>query len=88
VVDDIASRYVRLLDVCIGGARVEMVMPPEVGGQVQMRFQLRAEESPICATGTVVWRTAGFRGRGGVMGVHFMQVDGVSTIRSYVGRAG
>jgi hypothetical protein len=38
----------------------------------------------VRATARVIWRTEGFRGRGGVIGVQFEEVDGAAEIASFI----
>jgi hypothetical protein len=46
---------------------------------------LRARGAEVRAEARVVWRSEGFRGRGGVMGVQFVSISGADEIAAYVG---
>lgn len=79
-------RYTHLVDIGLGGVRVLTAGPPEVGTTVELRFELLPVTGAIEATGRVVWRTAGFGGRGGVMAIEFSHVAGASRISHFVER--
>ena len=82
--DALARRYVRLIDVGLEGARVELALPPPVGDEVEIRFAFRPGGVVVRARGEVVWRTMGFRGRGGVMGVRFVEIDGGEVVADFL----
>ena len=63
---------------------MQMAAPPDVGDEVAVRFRPRANDAEVQAVGTVVWRSAGFRGRGGVIGVQFARVEDVPALLAYV----
>lgn len=45
--------------------------PPPVGRKIYLSFTREADGAVIETQATVVWRAAGYWGRGGVMGVAF-----------------
>ncbi len=85
VEDGQVDRFASLADLSREGARLFTVAPPPVGERVTLRMRLRPEGTEVCAEARVVWRAAGAHGRGGVMGVRFVSVDGVDEITAYVG---
>jgi hypothetical protein len=82
--DGVVDRYAALADVSLDGARVVTVAPPPVGTTVALRFRLQANGADVRAVARIVWRTEGFRGRGGVVGVHFANVVGAEAIAAFV----
>ena len=82
--DGRVQRYATLVDISMGGARVATAAPPPVGGLVTMKFSLSDDSAPIEADARIVWRAQGFRGRGGVMGLHFTGVADLSGIQAYL----
>ena len=74
-----------LADISLDGARLFTAAPPVIGRRVSMRFLLRAQGIEVRAEARVVWRSEGFRGRGGVMGVQFLSISGADEIAAYVG---
>ena len=82
--DGVVERYASLADVSLDGARVVTVSPPAVGATVSLRFRLQANGAEVRAIARVVWRAEGFRGRGGVVGVHFANVVGAEAIAAFV----
>jgi len=85
VSDGEVDRYASLADISLDGARLFTAAPPVVGRRVTMRFLLRAKGTEVLAEARVVWRSEGFRGRGGVMGVQFLSISGADEIVAYVG---
>ena len=85
VSDGIVERHTRLADLSSAGARIATAIPPEVGAQIQLVL-LPGLGDPIVLNAIVVWRSEGFRGRGGVMGVRFVgNSDGIR-LRTYLER--
>lgn len=84
VIDAKAERFVQLVDVSLSGARVLAAAPPEVGDRVVLRFQLPTSSPLVVASGRVVWRAEGFRGRGGVMGLAFESVNEVAALGAFI----
>ncbi|MBI3179753.1 MAG: PilZ domain-containing protein [Deltaproteobacteria bacterium] len=87
VADGLVARYASLADISLDGARVLTTAPPSVGQLLSLRFRLRASGEEVRASGRVVWRSEGFRGRGGVMGVHFTEIAGAEEIAAYINGA-
>ena len=79
------DRYASLADISLDGARLFTAAPPLVGRRVSLRFLLRARGVEVRAEARVAWRSEGFRGRGGVMGVQFVSISGADEIVAYVG---
>ncbi len=84
VSDGFVLRYASLADISLDGARILTTAPPSVGDVLTLRFRLRSSGQEVCASGRVVWRSEGFRGRGGVMGVHFTELSGADDIAAYI----
>ncbi|MBI5508149.1 MAG: PilZ domain-containing protein [Deltaproteobacteria bacterium] len=82
--DGAVERYTSLADVSLEGARVATVAPPPVGAVVTLRFRPRPQGGVVEAVARVVWRTEGFRGRGGVVGLHFVEVTGMQDLAALV----
>jgi hypothetical protein len=82
--DGTVDRFASIADVSLDGARVFTAGPPPVGAAVGLRFRLRDTGVQVRATARVIWRTEGFRGRGGVIGVQFEEVDGADEIASFI----
>lgn len=55
-----------------------------VGASLGLRFTLGDSGEEIRAKARVVWRSEGFRGRGGVIGVQFTSVTGADEIAAYI----
>ena len=72
LIDATAERFASLADLSRDGARVLTSMPPSVGEKVELRVDML--QRPFVMTGRVVWRSEGFHGRGGVMGLAFDSV--------------
>lgn len=68
--DDAVRRYACIEELSAGGARIVTAMPPAKGVTVEILFPVRDGE-PVWIPAQIIWRTAGFQGRGGVMGVRF-----------------
>ncbi len=85
IVDGKVERYASLADISLDGARLLTASPPLVGTTVTMRFRLHCKGNEVSAEARVVWRSEGFRGRGGVMGVEFISLTGTDEIVAYVG---
>ncbi|HET6343623.1 MAG TPA: PilZ domain-containing protein [Myxococcota bacterium] len=76
VTDDLVQRYACIEELSAGGARIVTAMPPQLGVSVRVLLPTEAaNESPsqVWVPAQVIWRAAGFQGRGGVMGVRFVQ---------------
>jgi hypothetical protein len=82
--DGLVERYASLADISTDGARIGTVSPPALGSTVMLRFCLRTGGEEIHAVARVVWRAEGFRGRGGVVGVHFTNIVGAEAIAAFV----
>jgi hypothetical protein len=70
--DGAVERHSWLVDLGPGGARVATAGPPPEGHH--LRFELGIGSPPVrtvWARGRVVWRVAGYGGRGGLMGLAF-----------------
>lgn len=78
------ERYAKLADVSASGARVVTAAPPKVGETLSLAFSVAEFASPVAAEGRVVWRSAGFGGRGGIMGVAFSRVSSPALLRAFV----
>lgn len=50
-----------------------------------LRVIVPTSSEPLVATGRVVWRAEGFRGRGGVMGLAFDSVSEAHALNSFIG---
>jgi len=84
--DGAVDRYAMLVDVSVGGARVATVAPPAVGAAVTLRFRLgQRGAQEVQALARIVWRNAAARGRGGVVGMIFSEVQGAEHIARFVG---
>jgi hypothetical protein len=66
------ERYAQLADVSATGARIVTAAPPQAGSLVRLRFDSAAARSGVDSLARVVWATAGYRGRGGMIGVEFL----------------
>ena len=83
--DGLVERYTVMCDLSAGGARVATAGPPAVGREVAISFRLSDLGDEVRASGRVVWRTEGYMGRGGVIGVEFAKVLPPDAIAAYVG---
>jgi hypothetical protein len=79
------ERFTRMSDLGAGGARILTAAPPAVGQTLTLRFRLDAQGIEIVARARVVWRSEGFRGRGGVIGVAFMAVSDPAALARFLG---
>jgi hypothetical protein len=68
--DESVRRYACIEELSAGGARIVTAMPPQKGVTVEIQFPVPNGQS-VWVAAQVIWRTAGFQGRGGVMGVRF-----------------
>ena len=84
--DELVDRHAWLSDLSQGGARVLTAAPPCTGSYVRLTLSLPEVAEPIAAEGRVVWRAAGFGGRGGVMGIEFAWVSASETLAEVVHR--
>lgn len=87
VADASLVRFARLTELSYAGARVLTALPPRVGAEVTVRFRIGRQTSPIEASGVVVWRSDGFLGRGGVMGVRFVDISDERALTRYLNEA-
>jgi hypothetical protein len=85
VSDGDVDRFASLADISLDGARLFTAAPPVVGRRVSLRFSLRPRGAEVRAEARVVWRSEGFRGRGGVVGVQFASISAADEIAAYVG---
>ncbi len=79
--DGHVDRYTTISDLSATGARVETAGPPAVGAAISVSFEL---QRPVEAQGRVVWRSEGYRGRGGVIGVAFEHVSSPDALAAFV----
>ena len=82
--DGSVERYASLADISVNGARVLTASPPQVGRTVALRFRLQPRGAEVRAEARVVWRSEGFGGRGGVMGVQFSALSRADEVAAYV----
>ncbi len=85
VSDGTVKRYASLSDLSLDGARILTAAPPMIGVSLGLRFKLRDSGEEVRAKARVIWRSEGFRGRGGVIGVQFTNVTGADEIAAYIG---
>jgi hypothetical protein len=83
--DGTIERFASLADISRDGARLYTALPPAPGEIIDLRFRLAAAGAEVHAQARVVWRAEGPRGRGGVIGVSFIAVEGIEEIARYVG---
>lgn len=69
--DQVVDRFVSACELSAAGARLVTATPPRVGERITVRFDVPGSAPPAPLRARVVWRTEGFRGRGGVMGIAF-----------------
>ncbi len=82
--DGKVDRYASLVDISADGARVLTVAPPPTTAMVTLRLRLPPGDEEISAVARVVWRSEGFRGRGGVLGMQFAQIAGLTELTAFV----
>lgn len=82
--DGAVDRYAQLADLSEGGARVVTAGPPAPGTRLSLTFKLDDNEV-IEAFARVVWRSEGFHGRGGLMGVQFESVSAPGVLAAFLG---
>src|SRR5688572_2364473 len=82
--DGAVDRYTLLSDLSVSGARVATAGPPPVGCSIALTFRLPESDAEVRASGRVVWRSEGFGGRGGVIGVEFGEVSETRAIAAFV----
>lgn len=61
--------------------------PPAVGVNVDIKFSLTDGVEEVRAKARVIWRSEGYRGRGGVMGIKFTDISGAEQIEAYMDEA-
>jgi hypothetical protein len=81
--DGAVERHTVLSDLSATGARIATAGPPAVGRSIRLVFDLAAQRD-VEAHGRVVWRTQGFGGRGGLVGVVFERVSAPEAIAAFV----
>lgn len=82
--DGDVPRFASMRDVSMQGARVQTACPPEAGSFVIVRFKLGESSPEVEARARVVWSSAGFRGRAGVLGLSFHDLAGEDELRAFV----
>lgn len=84
VQDPFVRRLTRIVDISLSGARILTAHPPKVGTRLSLLFQLSPDGAKIEARAVVIWRSDGFAGRGGVMGIQFSWVSHPQEISNFV----
>jgi hypothetical protein len=82
---DGVERHTRIADLATGGARIFTASPPALGEILTVSFRLTDAGPQIDTQARVVWRSEGFRGRGGVIGVEFVTVSDPDALARHLG---
>jgi hypothetical protein len=82
----LVERFVMMADLSAEGARIQTAKPPNIGETVTVRLLLPVGDDPqdIILRGRVVWRSEGYRDRGGLMGLAFERMGTAPEIAAYV----
>ncbi len=78
------QRFTRIADLSVTGARILTASPPDVGEILTLSFQLSERGPRIDAEARVIWRSEGYRGRGGVIGVAFIALQNAAALERFV----
>lgn len=81
---DAVERFTRIADLGPGGARIFTATPPGVGELLAITFRLSSAGATVVTEARVVWRSEGYHGRGGVIGVEFVTVSDPDAVQRFL----